>query len=97
MYILNLVSQRLSEKEVFISTFHVCSGVVDPEVALRDAVAEYLESKDGKEMVDVLSGHFNWGDATMYVPDEYWERHGIQITNTEVCTVTVDRDEKLND
>lgn len=68
--------------------------VFDVEKALRDAVAEYLETDSGKKVVEYNCGDFNWGDAILNVPDVIWKNHGLIHLNS-TAVVSVNHDENL--
>lgn len=60
------------------------------EAAMRAAVAEFLQTDDGKQAVQHAAGRFNWGDAITYIPDDVWNRHGIYVKSSpEVDTEVV--------
>lgn len=89
-----LIRERSWENESWINHFIVSSD--NPEQKLRDAVKEYLQTDDGKKMIEATSYDFNWGDAINYVPDEIWEKHGVKpVYESQAVTITVDQDEVL--
>lgn len=95
MYILNLIRERTSENLTITDTFFVNDFVVDAEKALRNAVAEYLNTKEGKRAIELTCNDFNWGDAIMGVPDKIWFKHGLSMDNEKVVIVKVNQDEIL--
>jgi hypothetical protein len=89
-----LVRERLSENERWTDEFEVADGV-DFEAALREAVAEFLKTEDGKQARLAACDDFNWGDAIMYVPDECWAKHGLKMVTDSIETLRVNQDELL--
>ena len=40
-------------------------------------------------------GQFNWGDAALWMPDEYAKRHGFRIASSAVADLIVNHDDSL--
>lgn len=77
--------------------FRAGARVDDPEEALRDAVRDFFSSEEG---LRVLQGEdlrpLSWEAAIPWVPDEVWERHGLEaIRHPEVERVVLDGNEDL--
>lgn len=47
------------------------------EQAARKAVAAFLSTKKGKELLRERNGLFDWKDAIAYVPEETWKSCGL--------------------
>ena len=45
--------------------------------AARNAIKEFLATEAGRERVGEF-GHFDWGDAIEWVPEEIWVKHGLK-------------------
>jgi hypothetical protein len=80
-------------------------GEGEPEDAFRAAVEDYLETDDGKAVLDYNNNDFNWGDMMMHVPAEIFKIYGLKSADTitlegktevSVTTVSVDQDEDLS-
>ncbi len=94
--IVNLVRHRVAESECYISSFNVEDDVDNVEQALRDAVNEFLSTDFGAKVIIQNNGHFNWGDAILYVPEFIWSKHGLHsIRHEESVDIIVDHDEEL--
>lgn len=92
--LINLVRVRPSEDEFWVDTFRY-SGEKDQEQAIRDAVREYLFTKEGKKAAADTNWDFNWGDAIMLVPDEIWAKHGLSLVREDATGIRVNQDEVL--
>lgn len=84
------------------SDLYLVASSTHPEQNFRDAVKEYLLTKEGRAAIRETSEDFNWGDSIMYVPMEIWNKYGIEpinegdnVTVTRPTVVTVDQDEIL--
>lgn len=83
--------------------FLIDNQVSNTEQAFRNAVDEFLMTEDGKEMIEVTDGDFNWGDAIVSVPANILEHHGIQEMKDAYCyenygamnVISVSQDERL--
>lgn len=71
------------------------NDISNPEVAVRAAVRDFLESDESK-MARVLShGNFNWGDALCEVPEKFFIARGMYPLADEGTTIEVAHDEVL--
>lgn len=62
----------------------------DPEQSFRTAIKEFLETEEGRAAIENSCDDFNWGDAMMVVPDEFWEKHGIrELSRGDIVTVQI--------
>lgn len=70
----------------------------DIEGSMRAAVKEFLRSPESEKALELTNGQFNWGDAIVHVPEEIWNKHGIQIIPEKEADYIVifSHDEKLN-
>lgn len=95
--VINLIRERQIENEFWVDSFEITGNDVNPEQALRNAVAEFLSTDAGKREVEQTCYDFNWGDAIMTVPDEIWRKHGLSLFKGSVITrdIHVDQDEVL--
>lgn len=50
---------------------------IDVEKAIEDTICCFLQTDEGKEVAQGENGHFNYGDAVVYVPNEVWQKFGI--------------------
>lgn len=69
----------------------------DAKGAVREAVHEYLCTKDGKAVYDHNCESFNWADFESDVPNEICRRHGFEKIESSVSEIQVDWDEHLAD
>lgn len=100
--IITLIRVRRSDQDMWSDNF-IYSGDQDPKKALRDAVLGYLSTPDGEQAYEQSCEDFNWGDAIMEIPSEYWMQHDIKPVNTvflpeagvsySFASVLVDQDE----
>ena len=69
----------------------------DPETALRSAVRDYLESgsKESQNEIKNANGYYNWGDAALTVPEEYFIIHGLRPLKNKSVEIIVDHNEVL--
>ena len=68
------------------------------EIAMREAVEDFLNTDEGKLALRQEAGCFNWGDAIYHIPDEVWEKHGVKfIPSLHQATITVDQNESFVD
>ena len=65
-------------------------------VQLRNAVKDFLATKEGKEAVKETCEDFNWGDVFTYIPEEFFEKYGIHSSWASE-TLLVNQDEVLCD
>jgi hypothetical protein len=91
MYLVQVIRTD-SNGEEFSEIIEVQDQVDNVEEALRAAVKEYLQTEDGQDDIS-RTGYFDWGSAFTYVPDEIWEKHGLNVQRSEVITETVDLNE----
>lgn len=96
-----LERERLSENEIWTDFFKVINSE-DPEQLFRNAIKEYLLTEDGTESIKGSSEDFNWGDSVMYVPEAFWNKHGIHsvkenesVVIQNPITIRVNQDEIL--
>ncbi|WP_214688281.1 MULTISPECIES: hypothetical protein [unclassified Exiguobacterium] len=94
MRLVNLVRERKSDNSHVVDTFLVKDSITEPEVALRDAVKDFLMSDEGKKCVIYACGDFNWGDAISNITDEFLQPHGLVSFNVSE-TIVVNQDEVL--
>lgn len=82
--------------EIYTDTFEHADGLQTEEVekAMREAIAEFLATSEGKECSEGCCDDFNWGDAVTEVPDEIWAKHGLRLENSvKGHDIIVDQDE----
>lgn len=91
---LNVVRERKSDNWTAYAWFVVEDSVKEPEVALRNAVKDFLKSDKGKKSIQYACGDFNWGDAIANITDEFLHPHGLQWSD-EAETIVVNQDEIL--
>lgn len=68
--------------------------------AVKAAAREFLLTEEGSiyRESSVLSDSYNWGDAITSIPEEIWNRHGVQsvrVLRLTDETIVVDHDEAL--
>ena len=69
--------------------------IATPEIAVRAAVRDFLESDESK-MARVRSrGNFNWGDVLCEVPEKFFIERGVYPLTDEGTTIEVAHDEVL--
>lgn len=95
MKLLNLVRERESENWSTTDLFLVEDSVDNAEEALRNAIKDYLKTKEGKISIKNSCYDFNWGDAMMDVPNEYLNKYGIYRMIDDTETIIVNQDEIL--
>lgn len=54
-----------------------CEDAKAAEEAARKAVASFLSTKKGKDLLRDKNGRFDWKDAIAYVPEETWKSYGL--------------------
>ncbi|MEW6770125.1 MAG: hypothetical protein AB1330_01850 [Bacillota bacterium] len=101
-FIITLVRVRYDNPpEAYINYFEWLSdGVPDTreiERSMRDAVAEYLATPEGKEYNKSIRYDFNWGDAIQEIPDSIWEKFNLRLLPfTKTAEICVNQDELLS-
>ena len=105
--LVRLTRERRSESRSWTDEFLADASVKNPEDALRQAVADYLKTVEGREAVVESCEDFNWGDAIQEVPDAFWNRHGLhflyndkqqqRLITGETIEIIVNQDELLFD
>lgn len=95
MKILNLTRERKSEGWSSSDFLLAEDYVKNPEEALREAVKDFMSSKDGKVIVGHSCGDFNWGDLINVITDEILEVHGLYRCNRDIFNITVSETEVL--
>ena len=94
MYYFTLVRERKSENQIWVNSFIVENEVKNPEETLRQIVKDYLATEDGKEAIKETCNDFNWGDVFTYIPDEFFEKYGMNRSWASDSMI-VDQDEVL--
>ena len=96
-----LTRERATENQKWTDFFTITDST-NPEQTLRDAIRAYLLTEEGKASIKESSEDFNWGDAVLYVPDEFWNKHGIKeisegesVILSHPIIINVDQDEIL--
>lgn len=69
--------------------------VYDVVAALREAARDFVETKDGKDVLEKTKGSFNWGDLIEYLPAEVCEKHGVRIVDTFQTDLVVAHNEPI--
>ena len=95
MYIANLVRERRCEDAIWIDTFEVDDSVPHAELAMRNAVKEFLATEEGKKAIEYTSHDFNWGDVVSFVPEKIWAKHGLRFQQVKSVDIFVNQDEVL--
>lgn len=80
-----------------------CMGIVvasvddvdDVVTAIQDATLEYLETDEGKAVLQANKGHFNYGDFLENVPDELCVKHGFHLMDVFETDLIVDHNKNL--
>jgi hypothetical protein len=67
----------------------------DVRGAMKRAVKEFLKTKEGKKAIRDNNGFFNWGDATIHVPDSFWREQGLRLIPATQRIIVLDHDENL--
>lgn len=67
------------------------------EQAIRDAVADFLRTPEGRCIYEYNCSSFNWGDVAMSLPQEVCMRHGFSMVDSCCEDLVVDWDEELYD
>jgi hypothetical protein len=65
---------------------------------MRHAVKNFLaETETGKNLAEDNGGDFNWGDAVIHVPDDFWEAQGLKMVEISGGDdpIVLDHDENL--
>lgn len=93
---LHLTRNRAWTQQKYTDTFLIEDHIEDPEKALRAAVKNYLNTKDGKDAVIHSIGDFNWGNVITSIDDASLNKQGIyRTTNTDAIFIEVNQDEVL--
>ena len=95
MKLLNLVRERESENWSTTDLFLVEDSIDNEEEALRNAIEDYLKTREGKKSIKKSSFKFNWEDAVTDVPNKFLNKYGIYRLIDETKTITVNQDEIL--
>lgn len=95
MKVINFVRERNSENWSTTDSFLVEDFVKNPEEAIRNAVKDFMQTTEGKQVVKDACGDFNWGDAIMYITDDCLISHGLRRYNEDIETIIVNQDEIL--
>ena len=71
--------------------------VQDLKAAIKDAITDFLENGETKAdtALSATNDNFNWGDFALWLPEEYAKKHGFEVLDTGVASLTVDHDESL--
>lgn len=71
--------------------------VQDLKAAIKDAVTDFLENGGDKadNALSATCDNFNWGDFALWLPEEYAKKHGFEVLDASVASLTVDHDESL--
>ena len=99
--ILNLIIQDWSDfsndKNEWVESFEIREDVQDPKAALYNAVKEFVNSgtEEAKKALDYACGGYNWGDASISVPEELYVKHGLTRIDRDTINIFVDHDEIL--
>lgn len=66
--------------------------------ALQKAVAEFLITDKGRELIEREEGIVSWREAFWNIPAELWAKYGITVLNRQAPEriVYVSQNEKLN-
>lgn len=70
---------------------------LDLHAAVKDAVMEYLHTKEGRAVYEHNCGCFNWADFEMHVPNDICRNHGFEKMGAYVKDIIVDLGEHLAD
>lgn len=94
-----IINDRGNEAASMVVTYKIEDGISDPEQALRDAIKDFVTSgtEEAKSALREACGCFNWGDAIIRVPDNYFIKHGLAPFQQDAEDVFVDHDEILCD
>lgn len=65
--------------------------------AIKDAVTDFLENGGTKAdtALSASNDNFNWGDFALWLPEEYAKKHGFEVLDAGIASLTVDHDESL--
>ena len=77
--------------------FSAAARVDDPEEAVRAAVREYFATAEGAQVRESEGmERLSWCEAIRWVPDDVWERHGLDIfRHPDVERIILDEEEDL--
>lgn len=67
----------------------------EAEQAARHAVASFLRTAEGKDILDGTNGCFNWGDVMAHVPDSFYIGEELQPIKATAIESWVSHDEDL--
>lgn len=65
------------------------------ETAMRAAVANFLDTKDGHDLILKNNEYFNWNDAIEYVPRDTWTNYGLILINEKSTSIYFNHAENL--
>lgn len=84
------------------SNYFAVKDAENPEQSFRDAIAEFLSTKEGVEAIKHSCEDFNWGDAVNKIPCEILQKYGIReiaddepFTVKQLTEIVVNQDEVL--
>lgn len=63
--------------------------------AIRDAVAEFVNSPDAETCLAATCGNFNWGDLYLWLPEDIQKAHGFEILSADTTDFITCHDESL--
>ena len=71
------------------------NDISNPEVAVRAAVRDFLDSDESATARAWSHGSFNWGDVLSEVPERFFIERGVYPLSNEGTTIEVAHDEVL--
>ena len=81
----------------FAITLEYSNPNLDIHQAVRDAVNEYIQTKEGSELYSYNCSTFDWADFDSNVPNEICEKYGFQKVSESCSQDVVEWDEELAD
>ena len=96
----NIIATRHDGRRThtIVYTFDVPDANFDLEAAIKSAATDYAKTEDGMELYEHNHNEINYGDFSMYVPNEFCEKHGFKKVDTELLPdIHVNFDEDLVD
>ena len=62
---------------------------------MEKAIIDFIETPEGKKIIEENNGTFNYGDAAIHVPDEFWQSRGLTRIYQTSNYIYVDHDQNF--
>lgn len=76
-----IVAADLDNDIAIVITVEIPDENFDVMGAIQAASVDYVNTPEGKEVLNDNGGYFNWGDVVNNLPDDICKRYGFEIVN----------------